>query len=108
VIGDADDHKYLIPDRDSIFARHLDDSIRGWASWCCAHHTRAPRRNAICERGIGTIRRECLDSMIPLSESYLRSILRELACSYDGKRPHSALGPGEPGPPAGAARVARP
>jgi len=28
VIGDADDHQYLIHDRDSIFARHLDDSIR--------------------------------------------------------------------------------
>src|ERR1039457_3570882 len=28
VIGDADDHRYLIHDRDSIFARHLDDSIR--------------------------------------------------------------------------------
>jgi putative transposase len=28
VIADADDHKYLIHDRDSIFARHLDDSIR--------------------------------------------------------------------------------
>jgi hypothetical protein len=28
VIADADDHEYLIHDRDSIFARHLDDSIR--------------------------------------------------------------------------------
>jgi len=28
VIADADQHKYLIHDRDSIFARHLDDSIR--------------------------------------------------------------------------------
>ena len=28
VIAGADDHKYLIHDRDSIFARRLDDSIR--------------------------------------------------------------------------------
>jgi len=28
VIADADNHKYLIRDRDTIFARHLDDSIR--------------------------------------------------------------------------------
>ena len=28
VIGDAESHKYLIHDRDAIFAKHLDDSIR--------------------------------------------------------------------------------
>src|ERR1035438_7815748 len=28
VVGDTDDHLYLIHDRDRIFARHLDDSIR--------------------------------------------------------------------------------
>jgi len=33
--------------------------------------------NAICERAIGTLRRECLDWVIPLSEAHLRSNLRE-------------------------------
>jgi len=28
VVGDTDNHKYLIHDRDAIFAKHLDDSIR--------------------------------------------------------------------------------
>ena len=28
VVGDSDEHKYLIHDRDRIFAKHLDDSIR--------------------------------------------------------------------------------
>ena len=60
------------------------------------------RANAICERVIGTIRRECLDWMIPMSEAHLRSILREWVAHYNGGRPHSALGPGVPGPPAGA------
>jgi hypothetical protein len=59
------------------------------------------KANAICERVIGTIRRECLDWMIPLSEAHLRSILREWVAHYNGGRPHSALGPGVPGPPAG-------
>ena len=31
--------------------------------------------NAFCERLIGTIHRECLDWMIPISETHLRSIL---------------------------------
>ena len=36
----------------------------------------APKANAYCERLMGTIRRECLDYVIPLSERHLRTILR--------------------------------
>ena len=63
--------------------------------------------NSICERMIGTIRRECLDWMLPMSEAHLRSILREWVVHYNGGRPHSALGPGVPGPPREAARVSK-
>ena len=105
VIADADDHKYLIHDRDSIFARHLDDSIRALGLAVLRSPFSSPKANAICERVIGTIRRECLDWMIPLSEAHLRSILREWVAHYNGGRPHSALGPGVPGPPAGSART---
>ena len=38
---------------------------------------RTPQANAFCERVIGTIRRECLDWLIPLHERHLRAILRE-------------------------------
>jgi putative transposase len=37
---------------------------------------RTPLANAFCERLIGTIRRECLDWLIPIHEGHLRSILR--------------------------------
>jgi transposase InsO family protein len=105
VIGDAGDHKYLIHDRDSIFARHLDDSIRAMGLGVLRSPYSSPKANAICERVIGTIRRECLDWMIPLSEAHLRAILREWVAHYNGGRPHSALGPGVPDPPARAARI---
>jgi transposase InsO family protein len=59
----------------------------------------SPKANAICERLIGTIRRECLDWMIPLSEGHLNAILRCWVRHYNLGRPHSALGPGVPGPP---------
>ena len=108
VIADADDHKYLIHDRDSIFARHLDDSIRALGLAVLRSPFSSPKANAICERVIGTIRRECLDWMIPMSEAHLRSILREWVAHYNGGRPHSALGPGVPGPPAGSARAPKP
>ena len=103
VIADADDYKYLVHDRDSIFARHLDDSIRALGLAVLRSPFSSPKANAICERVIGTIRRECLDWMIPMSEMHLRSILREWVVHYNGGRPHSALGPGVPGPPAGSA-----
>ena len=76
-----------------------------WPSRSCTHRSevRSPKANAICERVVGTIRRECLDWVIPLSEAHLRSILREWVAHYNGGRPHSALGPGIPGPPAALA-----
>ena len=51
------------------------------------------------ERVIGTIRRECLDWLIPLSEPHLRSILKEWVTHYNRGRPHMSLGPGVPDPP---------
>lgn len=58
-----------------------------------------PKANAICERVIGTIRRECLDWLIPMSDSHLRSILKCWIAHYNRGRPHSRLGPGVPDPP---------
>jgi len=107
VITDADAHRYLIHDRDRIFARHLDDSIRALGLVVLRSPFSSPKANAICERVIGTIRRECLDWMIPMSEAHLRSILREWVGHYNGGRPHSALGPGVPGPPAGSASTSK-
>jgi transposase InsO family protein len=60
---------------------------------------RCPQANAIYERVIGTIRRECLDWMIPLSEAHLRFTLKSWIAHYHGGRPHVALGPGVPDPP---------
>jgi putative transposase len=107
VIADADGHRYLIHDRDRIFARHLDDSIRALGLAVLRSPFSSPKANAICERVIGTIWRECLDWMVPMSEGHLRSILREWVAHYNGGRPHSALGPGVPGPPAGSARTSK-
>jgi putative transposase len=99
VVGFDRAHRYLIHDRDSIFARSLDESIRSLGLTVLKSPPQSPKANAICERVIGTIRRECLDWLIPLSESHLRLILREWAGHYNHARPHMALGPGVPDPP---------
>jgi transposase InsO family protein len=64
--------------------------------------------NAICERVIGTIRGECLDWLIPLSESHLRLILKSWIAHYNRGRPHMALGPGVPDPPATMKAIPKP
>src|SRR3989442_4923660 len=45
---------------------------------------------------VGTIRRECLDFLIPLNERHLQRILKEWVAHYNRGRPHSSLGPGIP------------
>jgi putative transposase len=59
---------------------------------------RTPQANAFCERLIGTLRRECLDWLIPIHEGHLRLILREWVTHYNRGRPHASLGPGIPDP----------
>src|SRR5437879_9842316 len=58
-----------------------------------------PGRPPIPQQLQALIRRECLDWLIPLSESHLRSILKSWILHYNTGRPHMALGPGVPGPP---------
>jgi transposase InsO family protein len=105
VVGEEGAHQYLIHDRDKIFARHLDDSIRALGMEVLRSPVASPKANSLCERVIGTIRRECLDWVIPLSEAHLRFILKSWIEHYNRGRPHSRLGPGVPDPPRGAAAV---
>jgi putative transposase len=102
-IGFERGYRYLIHDRDSIFARSLDASIKGFGLRVLKSPLRSPMANAVCERLIGTMRRECLDWLIPISAAHLRSILKSWASHYNRARPHMALGPGVPDPPPKAA-----
>ena len=86
----------MVHDRDAIFARAVDDALGSMSLQTVLTPPRAPQANAYCERLIGTIRRECLDWIIPLNERHLRRVLAEWVAHYNGERPHSALGPGVP------------
>ena len=99
VVGDDGTYRYLIHDRDCIFARHFDESIRALGLKVLRIPFRSPKANSICERVIGTIRRECLDWLIPVTEAHLRATLREWVSHYNVGRPHKSLGHGVPDPP---------
>jgi len=108
VVGEDTSHRSLLHDRDSIFANHLDESIQALGLKVLKSPPRSPKANAICERVIGTIRRECLDWLIPMTEAHLREILKVWVAHYNGGRPHSSLGPGLPGPPNSEVTTASP
>ncbi len=95
-VGLNSNYQYLLHDRDRIFSKLLDDSVRSLGLGVLKSPAHSPKANAICERVIGTIRRECLDWMIPFSQAHLRSILKIWVQHYNCGRPHSSLGPGIP------------
>jgi hypothetical protein len=53
---------------------------------------------SVCERFGGTLRRECLDYLIPLNKRHLKMTVKEWGLYYNRGRPHSSPGPGLPEP----------
>jgi transposase InsO family protein len=83
---------------DCVFSAEVDTGVNGFGLKGLKTPARSPMANAHCERVVGTIRRECLDYLIPLNAQHLRRTVREFAFHYNRGRPHSALGPGFPEP----------
>jgi putative transposase len=89
-------HRFVIHDRDTIYSNGVDRTLEALGLTILKTPVRAPQANAFCERVIGTIRRECLDFVIAISEGHVRAILREWVTHYNRGRPHASLGPGIP------------
>jgi len=52
----------------------------------------APKANAIAERFVGTVRRECLDWVLIAHRRHLERVLRAFIGHCNGHRPHGGLG----------------
>src|SRR5882724_3983778 len=91
-------YRFLLHDRDSIFSQQLDQSIRNLGLRVLKTPPQTPQANALCERLLGTLRRECLDCVIPLTENHLRRLLHIWVRHSNPGRPHMTLGPGLPQP----------
>src|SRR5208283_4661322 len=92
-------YRFILHDRDAIFSTQLDAAVARMGLRVIKTPVRSPQANSLCERLIGTLRRECLDWMILVSEEHLRKTLRSWLAHYNRGRPHSSLGPGLPDPP---------
>ena len=53
---------------------------------------KSPNLNAVCERFLGSLRRECLDHVLILGEEHLRRVLAEWVGHFNGGRPHQGIG----------------
>jgi len=60
----------------------------------------APRANAICERLLGRVRRECLDHILVMSEAHVRRVLSEYVTYFNRSRPHQGIAQRIPDPSA--------
>jgi putative transposase len=85
--------KHLLRDRDAVYGGDFRARAEARGIETVLTPVRAPRANAVAERVIGTLRRECLDHVIPLNESHLRTILAQFADDYNRERPHRTLRP---------------
>jgi putative transposase len=52
---------------------------------------RTPKANAVAERWVGTIRRECLDHLLDLGRRHLEQVLKSYVRHYNTSRPHRSL-----------------
>lgn len=98
VFADLHPYRFVIHDRDSIFSSSLDSALNDFGVRVLRTPVQAPKANAYCERLVGTIRRECLDYLMPMNQRHLRLILKEFVAHYNRGRPHASLGPGIPEP----------
>ena len=98
-LGDrADRFRFLIRDRDSKFTAAFDAVFAGADIRIIRTPIRAPRANAIAERFIGTLRRECLDHLLITGPRHLAVVLCEYVQHFNTHRPHRSL---DQRPPAG-------
>jgi putative transposase len=84
--------KFLIRDRAGQFTGSFDAVFTAEGIRIVASPPRAPRANAICERVVGTLRRELLDRLLIVNEQHLRRVLTEYLTHYNTARPHRSLG----------------
>jgi putative transposase len=84
--------KFLIRDRAGQFTASFDAVFTAEGIRILASPPQAPRANAICERIIGTLRRELLDRLLIVNEHHLRWALTEYLPHYNEARPHRSLG----------------
>jgi putative transposase len=94
--------RFIIRDRDCKFGAEFDRAASAIGTRVIRTAVRTPDMNATCERFLGSVRRECLDHLIVLSERHLLAVLAGYVSYFNHARPHQGLNQSSPGGTRGA------
>ena len=83
--------RFIIRDNDDKFGADFDRVAHATGIRVLRTPVRAPKANAICERYLGTARRECLDHVIILNERQTLRVLKEHVAHFNRGRPHQGI-----------------
>jgi transposase InsO family protein len=98
-----DSLRFLLRDRDTKYTRSFDAVFTADNVEILLSPPRAPKANAICERVIGTLRREIPDRILIHNEAHAHAVLTAYTKHYNQHRPHQSrqqLPPDSTEPPA--------
>jgi putative transposase len=84
--------RFLIRDRAGQFTDTFDAVFAAAGIRIVLSPPQAPRAHAMCERMIGTLRREVLGRLLIINERHLNQVLTEYLRHYNTARPHRTLG----------------
>jgi putative transposase len=82
---------YLLRDRDRVFGELFRQRVKHLGIEEVLTAPQSPWQNPFVERLIGSVRRECLDHVLVLSEPHLRRVLTRYFAYYHRARTHLAL-----------------
>jgi putative transposase len=83
--------RFLIRDRDRKYGQTFTLVAAGSKIEILKTPYRVPKANAICERFLGSVRRESLDHMLILGESHLYRVIKEYVEYFNQARPHQGI-----------------
>jgi putative transposase len=83
--------RFLIHDRDAQFPTSFDRvfAAEGIAIWRTPYRT--PTANAFAERGVRSVREECLDKLLIVNQAHLHRVLTEYVGYFNRARPHQGI-----------------
>jgi transposase InsO family protein len=84
--------RFLIHDHDAKYGPEFDRLAAASGIEVIRTPIRAPRANAVCERFLSSVRRECADHMLILGERHLGRVLAGYIAHFNGARPHQGIG----------------
>ena len=83
--------KYLIRDRDKKYATCFSAVALGSGIKEVKTPYRTPQANGICERFMGSFRRECLHHVLIRDDKHVERIITEYTAYFNEERPHQGI-----------------